>query len=68
MPTAIGRNEAQRLISEERAQLVEVLPESEFEESHIEGARNIPLKRLDRDRVGELNAASPIIVYCHDCL
>jgi rhodanese-related sulfurtransferase len=43
MPTAIFRDEVGRLL-EEGAQLVEVLPSKEYEEEHLPGAINIPLK------------------------
>ncbi len=63
MPTSIAREEVQRLISEEAAQLVEVLPSQEYQDEHIEGAINLPLKRLNRDTAGRLDNARPIIVY-----
>ena len=63
MVTRIWRDEVQRLLSDEAAQLVEVLPAPEFEAEHIEGAINIPLKRLDRDSTGILDRARPVIVY-----
>ena len=44
MPMSIFRDEVQRLLRDEAAQLVEVLPPSEFEDEHIEGAINIPLR------------------------
>ena len=68
MPTAIDRDRVSRLIADEQAQLVEVLPTDEFEDRHIQGAINIPLKRLNRDGVATLDKARPVIVYCHDCL
>ena len=46
MPTKIWRDEVQRLVRDEAAQLVEVLPPPMFEDEHIEGAVNIPLKDL----------------------
>jgi rhodanese-related sulfurtransferase len=46
MPTPVDRDEVQRLIAE-GAQLVEVLPRGEFEEEHLPGGINIPLKTLD---------------------
>ena len=53
MPTSITRDEVQRRLRDEQAQLVEVLPPpQEYEDEHIEGAINIPLKRLDRDSTG----------------
>ena len=66
MPTAIDRAEVQRLLLEEQAQLVEVLPPDEYEDEHLPGAINIPLKTLDRDTTGSLDQAQPVIVYCYD--
>ena len=63
MPTPIARQEVQRLMQEEAAQLVEVLPPSEFEDEHIEGAVNIPLKDLNEQSTSGLNKDRPVIVY-----
>ncbi|MCH8225388.1 MAG: rhodanese-like domain-containing protein [Chloroflexi bacterium] len=63
MPASIDRQEVQRLMKEEAAQLVEVLPSQEYLDEHIEGAINLPLKRLNRETAGRLNQARPIIVY-----
>ncbi len=63
MPTSIWRDEVQRLIWDEAAQLVEVLPSQEYQDEHIEGATNIPLKRLNRETTGHLDKARPVIVY-----
>ena len=49
----------------EGAQLVEVLPPEEYEEEHLPGAVNIPLRRLG-ERAGELDRDRAVIVYCHD--
>jgi len=38
MPESIDHDDVRRLIAEERAQLVEVLPAKEFAEEHITGA------------------------------
>ncbi len=65
MPTAIDRDEVQRLLAE-GAQLVEVLPRPEFEEEHLPGAINIPLKTLDAETSRRLARERPVIVYCHD--
>ncbi len=64
MPREIDRQEVQRFIAE-GAQLVEVLPAEEYEEEHLPGAINIPLRRLAR-RADELDRDRPVIVYCHD--
>ena len=66
MPTPIDRDELQRLRRDEHAQLVEVLPEDEFEDEHLPGASNIPLKTLDRDSTASLDRRRPVIVYCYD--
>ena len=66
MPTPIDRHEVQRLLAEEQAQLVEVLPDAEFEDEHLPGAISIPLKQLDRESTMQLDRAHPVIVYCHD--
>jgi rhodanese-related sulfurtransferase len=65
MPRDITRNDVQRLIAN-GAQLVEVLPADEYDEAHLPEAINIPLKKLDRQAVKQLNSSRPIITYCHD--
>ena len=66
MPTPIDRDEVQRLRREDDAQLVEVLPADEFEDEHLPGAVNIPLKEIDRHSAALLDPSRPVIVYCHD--
>ena len=66
MPTAIFRDEVRRLVQEEGAQLVDVLPREEYEDEHLPRAINIPLKELDRETIARLNRDAPVIVYCHD--
>ena len=66
MPIPIDRDEVQRLVAEEGAQLVEVLPAKEFGEEHLAGAINIPLKELDERAPRELDRERPVIVYCND--
>ncbi len=63
MPTSIDRDELQRLLAEEGAQLVEVLPPAEYEDAHIAGAVNIPLRVLDRETTSLLDRARPVVVY-----
>ena len=63
MPTSIWRDEVQRLIRDEAAQLVEVLPPPMFEDEHIEGAINIPIKDLDQETTSRLDKDRPVIVY-----
>lgn len=65
-PRSIDRDEVRRLIADEKARLVEVLPGKEFAEEHIVGAINIPLKELDERASRELERERPVIVYCND--
>jgi rhodanese-related sulfurtransferase len=65
MPRAIERDEVRRLL-ENGAQLVEVLPKEEFEEEHLPGAVNIPLRRIDEDAPQWLDRSRPVVVYCWD--
>ena len=66
MPTPIERDEVQRLLDEEHGQLVEVLPLDEYEDEHLPGAINIPLKTLDIETTKSLDPEKPVIVYCYD--
>jgi rhodanese-related sulfurtransferase len=67
VPTRVFRHdELRRLVKEERAQLVDVLPREEYKEEHLPGAVNIPLRELDRDTTAQLRRDTPVIVYCHD--
>jgi rhodanese-related sulfurtransferase len=50
------------------AQLVEVLPEQEFEEEHLPGAINLPLKKLNAESAEVLDRGRAVIVYCWDGL
>ena len=65
MPRDIDRTELQRLV-ERGAQLVEVLPKEEYEEEHLPGAINIPLRKLDEEARERLDPQRPVIVYCWD--
>jgi rhodanese-related sulfurtransferase len=66
MPTPTDRDDVQRLFREEHAQLVEVLPAGEFDDEHLPGAINIPLKTLDAESTVSLDPRRPVIVYCYD--
>jgi rhodanese-related sulfurtransferase len=66
MPTPIDRDQVQRLLADEAAQLVEVLPPDEYDDEHLPGAVNIPLKELNRVTAAQLDRGRPVIVYCYD--
>jgi phage shock protein E len=59
------RSEVQTLI-ERGAQVVEVLGSEEFEEDHIPGAINLPLRRVETGAGRQLDPARPVLVYCWD--
>ena len=65
MPVEIHRRDVERLVAD-GAQLVEVLPREEYEDEHIAGAINVPLKELKRETIKQLDRSRPVIVYCHD--
>ncbi len=65
MPTGIDRSRVQELVAA-GAQLVEVLPRDEYEDEHLPGAINIPLKELNRETAQQLDRSRPVIVYCYD--
>jgi rhodanese-related sulfurtransferase len=57
-----------RQLIDEGVQLVEVLPAEDYDELHLPGAVNIPLKSLDAETVAGLDRANPVAVYCWDYL
>ncbi|GAC1468819.1 MAG: hypothetical protein PVSMB7_17260 [Chloroflexota bacterium] len=65
MPTAIFRDDVQRLMAGE-AQLVDVLAAEEYDDQHLPGAISIPLKMLDDGTTERLRKDRPVIVYCYD--
>jgi phage shock protein E len=68
LPTVLDRVEVRRLLADEAAQLVEVLPREEFEEEHLPEAVSLPLKQFNATSVGMLDRDRPVIVYCWDAL
>ena len=67
MPKEAFRDDVRELL-DGGAQLVEVLTREEYEEEHIAGAINIPIKELNRETTAGLDRDTPVIVYCHDYL
>src|SRR5215472_9148371 len=68
MPSIVDRMSVLRHLEEESSQLVEVLPVKEYDEEHIAGAINLPLKELNRASATQLDPSRPVITYCHDFL
>ena len=65
MPRNVDRDELRRLV-EAGAALVEVLPSNEYEEDHLPGEINLPLRRLEHEALTTLDPTRPVIVYCWD--
>ncbi len=66
MPKEIHDVKQLQQLMAQGAQLVEVLPSGEYDEEHLPGAVNIPLKNFTRDTVAGLDPARPVVVYCWD--
>jgi phage shock protein E len=64
MPRSVTRDDVRRLI-EEGAQTVEVLSREEYEEEHLPGAINLPLRKIENAR-SVLDPNRPVVVYCWD--
>lgn len=67
MPKEVGLEEMSRLVGE-GAQVIEVLPAGEYDEEHLPGAINIPLKTLNEATAAKLDKNRPVVVYCWDYL
>jgi rhodanese-related sulfurtransferase len=65
MPKEIDRDEVRRLVGV-GAQLVEVLPSSAYEEDHLPGAINLPLRQIEERAIELLDRQRPVVVYCWD--
>jgi rhodanese-related sulfurtransferase len=67
MPKDVGLEEMRRLVGE-GAQVVDVLPAREYDEEHLPGAVNIPLKTMNEATTAQLDKNRPVVVYCWDYL
>ena len=67
MAEGIGIERVRELV-DAGAQLVDVLPEREFEEEHLPGAVSLPLKKLNAETAETLDRGRAVVVYCWDGL
>jgi rhodanese-related sulfurtransferase len=65
MAREISREQV-RLLMDEGAQIVDVLPAREYGEDHLPGAINLPLRRIETEAKQILDPARPVVVYCAD--
>jgi len=63
MFTPIDRIELLRLMEEESAQVVNVLPPREYQRERIPGSISVPLKGLDEETTLGLSRSKPVVVY-----
>jgi rhodanese-related sulfurtransferase len=61
---SVGTVEAVRLINREKAVLIDVSEPDEFAKGHPNGARNVPLGRLEGAKELPTNKALPLVVVC----
>ncbi len=66
MPKEIDVARLRELLESSGVQLIEVLPAQEYDEEHLPGAINIPLKSLTPEAVRRLDKSRPTAVYCWD--
>jgi rhodanese-related sulfurtransferase len=57
-----------RRLTADGSQLVEVLPSEEYEELHLPGAINLPLRQLNAEAAQQLDPGRDVVVYCWDGL
>jgi rhodanese-related sulfurtransferase len=65
LPREIHREELRRLL-ESGPQLVEVLPKDEYEQDHLPGAINLPLRHVEDRAMDLLQPDRAVVVYCWD--
>jgi rhodanese-related sulfurtransferase/CBS domain-containing protein len=68
MPSEIRRKDVKTLVAQGRAQLVEVLPASDYRKVHLPQAINIPLTELNAETTKQLRKDVAVIVYCANYL
>lgn len=66
MPQEVHERSEVRTLIDGGAQVVEVLGPEEFEQDHLPGAINVPLRRLESEARRALDPPRPVLVYCWD--
>jgi rhodanese-related sulfurtransferase len=61
---SVGPNEAVRLINREKAVLIDVSEPEEYAKGHPNGARNVPLGKLEGSKDLPSNKALPLVLVC----
>lgn len=66
MPEELHEVEELLALIHSGAQVVEVLPQNEYEEEHLPGALNVSLKEMTEGAVALLDRSKATVVYCWD--
>jgi rhodanese-related sulfurtransferase len=66
MPIELRRKDVKTLVAQGRAQLIEVLPASEYKKEHLPQAINLPLENMTSETTKPLRKDVAVIVYCAD--
>jgi rhodanese-related sulfurtransferase len=61
---SVGTNEAVRLINREKAVLIDVSEPEEYAKGHANGARNVPLGKLEGSKDLPSNKGLPLVLVC----
>src|SRR5215211_2731954 len=61
----VSRQEVQDLMKQ-GVQVVDVLPTEEFQDDHLPGAINLPLRKIETEARRTLDPSRPVVVYCWD--
>jgi len=61
----VSRHEVQDLMKQ-GVQVVDVLPTEEFQDDHLPGAINLPLRKIETEARRALDPSRPVVVYCWD--
>ena len=62
----IETEELKKKLDNNEVTLIEVLEEEEYNESHIKGAINIPLKKISFEARKKFDKDDNLVVYCSD--
>jgi rhodanese-related sulfurtransferase len=66
MPHEVHERSEVRSLIDGGVQVVEVLGAKEFEEDHLPGAINLPLRKIEAEADRVLDRSRPVLVYCWD--
>jgi phage shock protein E len=66
MPQEVHHRDQVRSLIDQGAQVVEVLGPEEFEEDHLPGAINVPLRKIEKEARARLDPTRAVVVYCWD--